>query len=133
MEKCAYHSDNVAIESCEVCGRPLCALCLWYGADGLRLCEQHAQEKQERSEEVFPPATYADAIQNALATTSEQQRAEDGEPPYKGNKQDVTSLVSAVLALTALFSCCVRTSHPFLSRITGGNLFCSVECSAYVR
>ncbi len=106
MEKCAFHSDNVAIESCEVCGRSLCALCLWYGADGLRLCETHAHEKQKGGEEVFSPATYADAIQNAQIARSEQQDHEDREPPYQANKQDVTGLVSAVLALTALFSCC---------------------------
>ena len=106
MDHCAFHQDHVAIENCELCDRPLCALCLWYSADGRRLCEIHAKELQEKGEAVDPPAVYAEAIKNTLTLRSEQPDAAGEEATYKGNRQDVSALVSAVLALTALFSCC---------------------------
>ena len=106
MDLCAYHKNHVAIENCEVCDRPLCALCLWYGADGRRLCETHAREIQESGDEVHSPAVYAEAIQNTLTVQAEQHDGDDGTATYKGNSQDVNSLLSVVLALTAMFSCC---------------------------
>ena len=107
MDYCTHHQDHVAVENCEVCQSPLCALCLWYGVDGRRLCELHAAELQDAGQEVYPPAHYAEAIQNSLKVRSQQTDAtgEDNKT-YKGNSQDVTGLISAVLALTALFSCC---------------------------
>ena len=106
MDQCAYHQDHVAIENCEVCDQPLCALCLWYGADGRRLCEIHAKEIQESGGQVHSPADYAEAIQNTLTVQAEQFNGDDGTATFKGNSQDVNGLVSAILALTALFSCC---------------------------
>lgn len=106
MDQCAYHQDHVAIENCEVCDRPLCALCLWYGADGRRLCEVHAREAQLHGDEVHSPDVYAEAIQNSLIVPADQQNAGDGSTSFLGNSKDVNGLLSAVLALTALFSCC---------------------------
>ena len=106
MDQCAYHQDHIAIENCEVCDRPLCALCLWYGADGRRLCEIHAKEIQDSGGEVHSPAVYAEAIQNTLTVQARQHGRDDEAATYQGNSQDVNGLVSAVLALTALFSCC---------------------------
>ena len=106
MDYCANHQDHVAVENCELCDRPLCALCLWYGSDGRRLCKVHAKELRNSGEEVFPPTDYAEAIQNSLIVRSEAQEATDGPVAYRGNNQDVSALVSAVLAVTALFSCC---------------------------
>jgi hypothetical protein len=106
MDQCAYHPDHVAIENCEVCDRPLCALCLWYGADGRRLCEIHAKEIEESGDEIHSPAVYAEALQNTLTVQATQHDGDDGKATYKGNSQDINSLLSAVLALTAVFSCC---------------------------
>ncbi len=106
MDYCANHEDHVAVENCEQCGRPLCALCLWYGFDGRRLCEAHAKELQGSGEDVYPPSDYADAIQNSLIVRSELHEASDEPAVYKGNSQDVSAFVAAVLAVTALFSCC---------------------------
>jgi hypothetical protein len=105
MDHCANHQDHVAIESCELCERPLCALCLWYSADGRRLCEDHAKERQDQGDQVYSPAAYAEAVHSTLA---DQARRQDEEEPatYKGNRQDVNALISAGLVLTALFSCC---------------------------
>ena len=104
MDHCSYHEDFVAIEKCEVCYRPLCALCLWYAADGRRLCEEHALEEQRRGEQVHSPAVYAEAVNNTLEVHSRNPKEDTA--TYKGNKQDVGALVSAVVAVTALFSCC---------------------------
>ena len=104
MDPCANHHDLVAIERCETCDRPLCALCLWYGTDGRRLCEEHANERRDKGEEVFSPAVYAEAVHNTLEVRSTPQ--DEDSATYRGNKQDINALVSAVVALTALFSCC---------------------------
>ena len=106
MDHCANHQDHVAVEDCELCDRPLCALCLWYGSDGKRLCEIHASELRDGGKEVFPPTEYADAIHNSLIVQAETERAADRPVTYKGNNQDIGALLSAVLAVTALFSCC---------------------------
>ena len=104
MDYCAYHKDFVAIENCETCDRPLCSLCLWYTADGHRLCEEHAKERQNLGEQVYSPAVYAEAVQNTLELRS--QSPDEDDATYGANKQDVNALVSAIIAATALFSCC---------------------------
>lgn len=104
MDHCAYHKDFVTIENCETCNRPLCSLCLWYADDGRRLCEEHARERQSQGEQVYSPAVYAEAVQNTLELRSKPEDEDDA--PYRGNKQDINALVSAVIAVTALFSCC---------------------------
>ena len=106
MDQCANHSNNVAIENCELCDRPLCALCLWYAADGRRLCEEHAGELQEQGDQIYSPAIYSEAVLNTLTATQKQADAGDAGATYKGNTPDLNALIAAVLALTALFSCC---------------------------
>lgn len=104
MDRCANHDDHIAIESCEICDRPLCALCLWYSDDGLRLCEEHAHERREQGQVVYPPTTYADALRNKLVRPDGAN--DSPEATYQANRQDVNALVSAVMAVTAIFSCC---------------------------
>ena len=106
MDYCAHHQDHVAVENCELCERPSCALCLWCGSDGHRLREDHTWEMHSSGEEVLPPTDYVDAVQNSLIDRTEDQEAAVGPVAYKGNSQDVVALVSALLAVTALFSCC---------------------------
>ncbi|MCI0395844.1 MAG: hypothetical protein L0332_14990 [Chloroflexi bacterium] len=103
MEHCVNHPDHAAVEHCEVCGRALCGLCLWYGEDGRRLCEIHAQELRAAGEEVLPPETYAEAIEPRLLKQPAAGNA--ASVPYQGNSQDVTAFLAAVISLTTLFSC----------------------------
>jgi hypothetical protein len=112
MEHCVFHPNRAAVEHCEVCNRALCGNCLWYTDDGHRLCEIHAQEREEAGETVLPPETYAEAINNQpLARQSaEKPRPRNGSSdkddiPYKGNSQDLTALLAAVMAVTVLLSC----------------------------
>ena len=122
MDHCVFHPNHAAVEYCEVCNRALCGHCLWYTEDGHRLCEIHAQEKEIAGETVLPPETYAEAIktqyvprkktdvQKPVEEESQPHQNEDKEKekddiPYKGNSQDMTALVSAVMAVTVLLSC----------------------------
>ena len=114
MDYSANHPEHVAVENCELCGRRLCALCLWYGTDGRRLCEVDAKEIRQGGEEVFPLANCADAIQNPPIVQAKAAKTGDEPVVRKGNSPDVGALVSAVLAVTALSSCCggVRQADP---------------------
>ncbi|MEW5985513.1 MAG: B-box zinc finger protein [Chloroflexota bacterium] len=107
MELCTFHPDHPAVERCEVCQRPLCGLCLWYSHDGLRLCEEHAQERVAAGEQVLPPATYAEAIGSSVVhqppSVSSSNEGEGSTRPV--NNQDLTALVGAIIALTTLASC----------------------------
>ncbi len=120
MDHCVYHPNHAAVEYCEVCNRALCGHCLWYTDDGHRLCEIHAQERELAGESVLPPETYAEAIKTLYV---EREKKNDPQPdeeesgprqnenrekddiPYKGNSQDLTALISAVMAATVLLSC----------------------------
>ncbi len=113
MEHCVNHPNRTAVEHCEVCNRALCGHCLWYTDDGHRLCEIHAREQEEAGETVLPPETYAEALNNRplsrQPTEKLQQREtnnqEKDDIPYKGNSQDLTAFLSAVMAVTVLLSC----------------------------
>lgn len=112
MEHCVNHPNRAAVEHCEVCGRALCGRCLWYTEDGHRLCEIHAQEREAVGETVLPPETYAEAINSQLVGRQSlekprQRRSENGKDdiPYKGNSQDITAFLAAVMAVTTLLSC----------------------------
>jgi uncharacterized membrane protein YidH (DUF202 family) len=104
MEVCAFHPEHAAVESCEVCNKPLCGLCLWYTAEGHRLCEVHARARQNAGEQVLPPHTYREAIPNSLWQAPEAA-AESGRRVYRGNETDLGALLAAVAALTTVFSC----------------------------
>jgi hypothetical protein len=106
-EKCAFHPDHIAAEHCELCGKPMCGLCLWYGEDGRRFCEQHAQEQKSAGLQVLPPETYAEAVPNSLivSATSGASPGVSNDIPYKGNRQDLQALIAFVVAITTLVSC----------------------------
>jgi hypothetical protein len=112
MEHCVFHPNRAAVEHCEVCKRALCGHCLWYTEDGHRLCEIHAQEREAGGETVLPPETYAEAINTQLVARQSDEkprprRSQDDkeEIPYKGNSQDLTALLAAVMSVTVLLSC----------------------------
>lgn len=119
MDHCVFHPNRAAVEYCEVCNRALCGHCLWYTEDGHRLCEIHASEKELAGETVLPPETYLEAISTQYVTqdksetppppeeTSQQRQKprSDDDIPYKGNSQDLTALISAVMVITVLLSC----------------------------
>jgi hypothetical protein len=64
----------------------------------------HALEKQKQGQLIHSPMTYADALHSSLQPA--RQENESGSATYLGNSQDVSALVAAVVAITALFSCC---------------------------
>ena len=103
MDACVYHPDHGAIESCEVCRRPLCGLCLWYTEDGHRLCEAHARERAEAGTRVLPPQTYREAIATSLLRSP--AGAPDAGAIYQGNSNDVGALVAAIAAFAVVASC----------------------------
>lgn len=113
MEHCVNHPNREAVEHCEICDRALCGHCLWYTEDGHRLCETHAQERGEVGETVLPPETYAEALNNQPLSRQPTEKPDKSQNdknikdgiPYKGNSQDLTALVAAVMAVTVLLSC----------------------------
>lgn len=107
MDACTNHPELDAIESCEVCRQPLCGLCLWYTADGHRLCEQHARERELAGEVVLSPETYQEALPNSLRPRQVNHAVGevDDKGIYKGNNYDLTALIAAIIALVTLGSC----------------------------
>ncbi len=111
-DTCVYHPQNAAVEQCEVCAKPLCGLCLWYTEDGHRLCAIHAQERAVAGEKVLPPHTYQEAFAAGVVRNRESAGAADDRPAsagtptvYKGNNNDLLSLVAVVLGVATLASC----------------------------
>ncbi len=105
---CHNHPDHIAIESCEVCEKPLCALCLWYTVDGHRLCEEHAREQMEKGVEVLSPDTYREALAGSLL----RGKPADADPDenrshkvYRGNSYDLSALAATIIGLVTLASC----------------------------
>lgn len=98
---CTFHPEHQAVESCEVCQRPLCGLCLWYTGDGYRLCQVHAAERAAKGEEVLSPETYQEAVRPQAA--SAPRRDQPG--IYQGNSYDVGALMAAVAGLATIASC----------------------------
>ena len=106
MDDCVNHPELAAIESCEVCHRPLCALCLWYTADGHRLCENHAQERELAGEAVLAPDTYREALAGSLQRkpTPDEPVAQES-TVYHGNSYDLAAALAAVVGVVTLCSC----------------------------
>ena len=74
---CANHPDRIALERCEVCGKPLCAYCLYYTGDGQRLCQDHADEARLMGVHIEEPAAYADQLIGAqIGALRKQKRGE---------------------------------------------------------
>ena len=112
-DACHRHPDRKAIETCEVCGDGLCGYCLYYTADGQRLCEKHAQVARANGVKIVPPAMYADGI---IPSQAEASRDIDLDAPkgvadknraiYQGNNQDLQAFVGMIVGITTLVSCC---------------------------
>lgn len=106
---CVNHPDRIALERCEVCGKPLCAYCLYYTSDGQRLCKDHAEEARVMGAQIEEPGAYANQLigaqVGAFGKEKRGQRASD-ETLYKGNSHDLTSFIGMLLGLITLASCC---------------------------
>jgi len=111
IPNCANHPDRIAVERCEVCGKPLCAYCLYYTEDGQRLCAQHAEFARQSGLHVEEPGAYADQLIQAQAGMSGKHKRELWEDPtlYKGNSTDVLALVGMLIGVITLMSICGGT------------------------
>lgn len=117
-EVCVNHADHAAIEHCEVCGQPLCGLCLWYAADGRRLCAQDAALARDGGVEVTPPEAYAEAIPASLSRPTAPAAADA--LPYRGNNFDLAGLLAAILGGATLGSCLgLAYCLPFVAGLVG--------------
>lgn len=126
-EVCVYHAGQAAIERCEVCGRPLCGQCLWYAADGRRLCEMDARLLADAGISVTPPEAYAEAIPASLSPSTPPPPAD---LPYRGNTFDLASLIAGILGITTLASCTgLAYCLPFVAGIIGLYAFLNAEQS----
>ncbi len=106
---CHFHPDRIALERCEVCGKPLCAYCLYYTEDGQRLCVEHAAEARELGVQVDEPSIYADQLISAQVGADRKQKRSwrDADSTlYKGNSTDLTALVALVIGAVTLASFC---------------------------
>ena len=103
MEPCAFHAEHAAIEQCEVCRRPLCDVCLWYGSDGRRLCLAHAREHESGGGTIFSPESYEHALRPR--DFDPQQRQPVSAAPYRGNQHDLSAALAALIGLVSLASC----------------------------
>ena len=129
MEQCVFHPNHAAVEHCEVCKRALCGRCLWYTEDGHRLCEIHAKEREEAGETIQHPDTYAEAINTQFVARQSGEKGngqsgdeeKDNKIPYKGNSQDLTALLAAVMSVTVLLSCVPGGVYclPFVALLLG--------------
>lgn len=110
---CANHPDRLALERCEVCAKPVCAYCLYYTADGQRLCAEHADEARQRGIAVEDPASYAGQLLGAQAGAAQKRKRDDtyDDGLYRGNSTDLMGLIALLIAVVALASC-------------GGGLYC---------
>lgn len=106
---CANHPDRIALERCEVCGKPLCAYCLYYTGDGQRLCQDHADEARLMGVQIEEPAVYADQLIGAqIGALRKQKRGEaagDGSL-YRGNSHDLMGLIGLLVGAVSLAACC---------------------------
>ncbi len=106
---CHDHPERLALERCEVCGKPLCAYCLYYTEDGQRLCAEHAEQARAMGVTVDDPGAYADQLIGAQFGADRKrkrdERAEDS-TLYKGNSTDLMSLIGMLLGVISLGACC---------------------------
>lgn len=103
---CANHPDRLALERCEVCGKPVCAYCLYYTADGQRLCADHAEEARLRGMVVEDPAAYSQQLLGAQADVAHKRKRQgESDGLYRGNSHDLLGLIALLIAIIALVSC----------------------------
>ncbi|HVO68604.1 MAG TPA: hypothetical protein VMT24_01080 [Aggregatilineaceae bacterium] len=106
---CANHPDRIALERCEVCGKPLCAYCLYYTEDGQRLCQEHADEARLMGAQIEEPAAYADQLVGAqIGALRKHKRGEgaDGRALYQGNSHDLMGLIGLLVGTVSVGACC---------------------------
>jgi hypothetical protein len=119
---CVNHPDRASIEQCEVCQKPLCGYCLYYTADGQRLCKDHALQAEAQGVQVIPPAVYAAGIIPAQARAAESSEANPFEQVvgaknkrgtiagksvlYHANNNDLTAFVGLIASIFAVVSIC---------------------------
>ena len=106
---CHFHPERVALERCEVCGKPLCAYCLYYTEDGQRLCVEHAAEARALGVKVDEPAAYAEQLVRAQVGADRKHKRgwhDADDSLYKGNSNDLAALIALVLGVVTLGSCC---------------------------
>jgi len=106
---CHNHPERIALERCEVCGKALCAYCLYYTDDGQRLCAEHAEAARTMGVQVDDPGTYADQLIGAQVGASRKHKrgeTDEGRALYRGNSTDLTGLMAMILGLVGLGTCC---------------------------
>jgi hypothetical protein len=106
---CANHPDRIALERCEVCGKPLCAYCLYYTEDGQRLCQDHADQARLMGVHIEEPAAYADQLVGAqIGALRKHKRGEaaDGRALYQGNSHDLMGLIGLLVGTISVGACC---------------------------
>src|SRR4051812_3486301 len=100
---CVNHPKRAAIETCEVCGKPLCAYCLYYTEDGQRLCREHAEQAHAAGARVRAPQVYADGLIASQIDASTPEKS--ALPAYQGDTIDVLALIGLVVAIIGLLVC----------------------------
>jgi len=103
---CDNHPDRIALERCEVCGKPLCAYCLFYTADGQRLCAEHAEQARRMGVQIEEPAAYAEQLIGAQAGMASKRKRSDDDNLYRGNSTDLTALIGLLIGVISLGMCC---------------------------
>jgi hypothetical protein len=100
--KCHFHPDRTSVEACEVCGRPMCAECLWYADSGERLCPVHGELWQLQDRPTHPPERYAAgmAFSQISAATPPKPKT-----PCQGNSNDLNALLALILGVASVLSC----------------------------
>jgi len=106
---CDNHPERIALERCEVCGKPLCAYCLYYTDDGQRLCQQHAEAARLRGAVIEEPGAYAEQLIGAQVGAAGKlkrgrEAADDG--LYRGNTHDLLALLGLAIGVTTMGACC---------------------------
>ncbi len=105
MNSCSNHPELEAVEQCEVCQQPLCGLCLWYGEQGHRYCETHAQEAKAAGAQIYAPKAYAAGVSRSLSPSRPADQAAEGSAPYRGNSHDLYGAIAAAIGVISLLSC----------------------------
>lgn len=109
-QHCANHPGRIALEKCEVCGKPLCAYCLYYTEDGQRLCAEHAEQARQLGLQVEDPGAYADHLVGAQAGAIGKAKRgltlADDPSLYHGNSTDLMALVGMLFSVLSITMCC---------------------------
>jgi hypothetical protein len=104
QQACSFHPDYASVEQCEVCARDLCDVCLWYDDSGRRLCVTHARAHEAGGGEVYSPEHYDEALSPQIIDPYAAIVPID-KAPYRGNSQDMTAGIAALIGITSLASC----------------------------